>query len=162
MENNLLVRILRDAAPGLMKASGGGAWPWVHVELSALERTIKLVCERAGVKAPCALVGRDTGQEIELTYMLRCADGVVYGVRTQLSRNAPRVPSLAAQWPALEYHERELTELLGIAFEGAAQGRFLLPEEWVGQPLRKDYVYPENYKGVEHRRTPLRKEHQRP
>ena len=151
MENNLLVRILRDAAPGLMKASGGGAWPWVHVELSALERTIKLVCGRAGVKAPCALVGRDTGQEIELTYMLRCADGVVYGVRTQLSRNAPRVPSLAAQWPALEYHERELTELLGIAFEGAAQGAFFARRVGGSAPAQ-DHGTPKTTK-VEHRRT---------
>jgi NADH:ubiquinone oxidoreductase subunit C len=37
-----------------------------------------------------------------------------------------------------------------------------LPEDWVGLPLRKDYVFPENYRGVEHRRAPLRKEHQRP
>jgi NADH:ubiquinone oxidoreductase subunit C len=114
------------------------------------------------MKTICAITGRDTGQEIELTYHLRRPDGAVDGLRVHLQRHAPRIASLATQWPALEHHERELRELLGVEFDGAAAGRFLLPEDWVGHPLRKDYAFPDNYRGVEHRRAPLRREHQRP
>ena len=49
------------------------------------------------------------------------------------------VPSLKGVWLGAEYPEREVTDLFGVVFDGNEQaGRFLLPDDWVGHPLRKD------------------------
>ena len=52
-------------------------------------------------------------------------------------------------YPVAGYHEREAYDLLGIVFEGHSDlRRILLPEDWPGHPLRKDYVYPDSYHGI--------------
>ena len=50
------------------------------------------------------------------------------------------VPSLKGLFLGAEYPEREVNDLFGVIFEGNEQvGRFLLPDDWVGHPLRKEY-----------------------
>jgi NADH:ubiquinone oxidoreductase subunit C len=49
-------------------------------------------------------------------------------------------PSLYPVWPAVDWHEREAYDLLGIHYEGHPDlRRILMPTYWVGHPLRKDY-----------------------
>jgi len=75
---------------------------------------------------------------------------VVYGLLS-LSRGArvnlkvlvpgehPRVPSVVSVWPTADWHERETYDFYGIEFQGHPDlTRILLPEDWVGWPLRKD------------------------
>ena len=53
----------------------------------------------------------------------------------------PTVPSLAAVWPGMNWLEREAYDLCGIDFIGHPdQRRLLMPVDWEGHPLRKDYV----------------------
>lgn len=52
----------------------------------------------------------------------------------------PRIDSVASIWPAADWHERETFDLFGIHFRGHPDlRRILLPHDWVGHPLRKDY-----------------------
>ena len=52
----------------------------------------------------------------------------------------PTVPSVVKIWPNARFHEREAFDLFGIDFEGHDNlTRILLPDEWEGHPLRKDY-----------------------
>ena len=52
----------------------------------------------------------------------------------------PTVPSVVKIWPNARFHEREAFDLLGINFEGHDDlTRIMLPDEWEGHPLRKDY-----------------------
>jgi NADH-quinone oxidoreductase subunit C len=52
----------------------------------------------------------------------------------------PTVPSVADVWPTANFMEREAYDLVGINFEGhPGLTRILLPDEWEGHPLRKDY-----------------------
>lgn len=70
-------------------------------------------------------------------------------IKVKLDRAAPRVASVSEVWPAAEWHEREAFDMLGIVFEGHPNpSRILLPDDWEGFPLRKDYKQPDEYHGV--------------
>jgi NADH:ubiquinone oxidoreductase subunit C len=52
----------------------------------------------------------------------------------------PTVPSVTGIWPAANFMEREAWDMFGIVFEGHPNlTRILMPDEWEGHPLRKDY-----------------------
>ena len=60
-------------------------------------------------------------------------------VRVFVPEEDPRVPSVVGIWPAANFFEREMYDLLGIVFSGHPDlRRIMLPQEWVGHPLRKD------------------------
>jgi NADH-quinone oxidoreductase subunit C len=61
----------------------------------------------------------------------------------------PSVPSLSHIWRTADWHEREAFDLVGINFTGHTDlRRILLPEDWEGHPLRKDYSAQDRYHGI--------------
>lgn len=53
----------------------------------------------------------------------------------------PKVPSVVSLWPTADFQEREAYDMFGIVFEGHPDlTRILMPDEWEGHPLRKDYA----------------------
>lgn len=69
------------------------------------------------------------------------ASGQQMVVYTRCPRDDARVPSVTPVWPTANWHEREAWDLMGVRFEGHPDlRRILLKENWVGHPLRKDYV----------------------
>ncbi|SFS34343.1 NADH-quinone oxidoreductase subunit C [Marininema halotolerans] len=61
-------------------------------------------------------------------------------IRVKTERESPDVPSVVEVWPATNWHERETYDLLGIQFSDHPNlCRILMPDDWVGYPLRKDY-----------------------
>lgn len=72
-----------------------------------------------------------------------------FAVKVYVDRAKPMIPSVMDLWPAADWHEREAYDLMGIDFTGHGDlRRILLPEDWVGHPLRKDYVFPREYHGI--------------
>ena len=62
-------------------------------------------------------------------------------VRCQVPAEAPHLPSLFDLWPGSEAHERETFDMFGIVFDDHPDlTRILMPEDWEGHPLRKDYA----------------------
>jgi NADH-quinone oxidoreductase subunit C len=79
-------------------------------------------------------------------------------LKADAARDAPVLPSLAAVWRHAEWQEREVFDLLGVVFEGHPDlRRILMPEDWPGHPLRKDFVEPEEYHGISTSRESLLK-----
>jgi NADH-quinone oxidoreductase subunit C len=69
--------------------------------------------------------------------------------RHQPEKPLPSVPTLSHIWRTADWHEREAYDLLGIHFEGHLDlRRILLPADWQGFPLRKDYEQQEIYHGI--------------
>uniref|UniRef100_B8HWR0 NAD(P)H-quinone oxidoreductase subunit J n=1 Tax=Cyanothece sp. (strain PCC 7425 / ATCC 29141) TaxID=395961 RepID=B8HWR0_CYAP4 len=67
-------------------------------------------------------------------------------VKVFLPRQDPRVPSVYWIWKTADWQERETYDMYGIVFEGHPNlKRLLMPEDWVGWPLRKDYISPDFY-----------------
>ena len=65
------------------------------------------------------------------------------------NREKPEVQSLSSIWKTADWHEREAYDFFGIQFLGHPNlTRILLPADWEGHPLRKDYVEQERYRGI--------------
>ena len=70
-------------------------------------------------------------------------------IKCLLPKADPRLPSTVPVHRASQWHERECAEMFGITFEGNPDPRnILLPDDWVGHPLRKDYEFPKEYHGI--------------
>jgi NADH-quinone oxidoreductase subunit C len=61
-------------------------------------------------------------------------------LKVRLSGDAPALDSITSVWPGANYFEREVFDLFGVRFNGHPYlRRLLMPEDWEGYPLRKDY-----------------------
>ena len=70
-------------------------------------------------------------------------------VKVNADRDVPVVNTVEKTWKAANWLEREVYDLLGVHFEGHSDlRRILLPDDWVGYPLRKDYVEAPEYHGI--------------
>ena len=70
-------------------------------------------------------------------------------IKAFLPKAAPSLPSATPVYRAAQWHERECAEMFGITFEGHPDPRnILLPDDWEGSPLRKDYEFPKEYHGI--------------
>jgi len=84
----------------------------------------------------------DLGDHFEAVYHLYSFAANSYlELHVAVPRSKPIVDTVSDVWPAADWHEREAFDLMGIRFEGHPDPRrILLPDDWVGHPLRKDYV----------------------
>jgi len=94
-------------------------------------------------------LGADSGQ-MEVIYTLYSIPlHVTLHLRVILDREKPEVQSLSSIWKTADWHEREAYDFFGIQFLGHPNlTRILLPADWEGHPLRKDYVEQERYHGI--------------
>lgn len=64
-------------------------------------------------------------------------------LKVKLDRNFPSLPSLTDLWANADWNEREIFDLFGVVFHGHPDlRRLMMPEDWEGHPLRKDYLHP--------------------
>ena len=62
-------------------------------------------------------------------------------IRCQVPQDNPVLPTLFELWPGTEAMEREVYDLMGIRFDAHPDlTRILMPEDWDGHPLRKDFA----------------------
>jgi len=109
------------------------------------------VCELLRTKPELAfdyladITAIDWLDRIEVVYrMTNLATNAKIVLRVDLDRERPEVDSIVSVWKGAEWQEREVYDLMGVAFRNHPDlRRILLPEDWEGYPLRKDYVIPD-------------------
>ncbi len=70
-------------------------------------------------------------------------------IKVEVPKEKAELASVSSIWPTANWHEREAYDLIGINFIGHPDlRRILMPEDWEGHPLRKDYKVPEFYQGM--------------
>lgn len=104
------------------------------------------------------ITGIDNGEEVgtmEVIYNLySIPNEQSIMLKVVLDRNmanepTPALPTVSHIWKAADWHEREIYDLLGIEFtDHPDMRRILMPADWVGHPLRKDYQDMERYRGM--------------
>lgn len=165
---------LRARLPGAVVAAvETGRHPWVRVAPEHLVEAARLLRDDpdlafdcchlvTGVDWPAKTPAEGPG-ELEVVYHLvsyaRRPDAAYraraekndpfLALKVRVPRDRPEVPSVMGVWVGADWHERETWDLLGVKFTGRPPlRRILLPEDWPGHPLRKDWSYPVEYHGV--------------
>jgi NADH-quinone oxidoreductase subunit C len=115
--------------------------------------------ERSSLREACGLLHDDAQCPFSFLSDVTCVDWypseprfeVIYHLlslvkkervrlKVRLESGSPVVESVTSVWPAANYFEREVFDLFGIRFTGHPYlRRLLMPEDWEGHPLRKDY-----------------------
>lgn len=117
--------------------------PCIVISASKWVRTAKLLREdeRLQMNYLRNVSGVDYETHFEVVYHLLSLDSkeeVCIKVRTE--RDHPTIPSITSVWETANWNEREIFDLFGIDFPGHPDlRRIMMPDDWEGHPLRKDY-----------------------
>jgi NADH-quinone oxidoreductase subunit C len=143
--------------PAIARLLAWNAASIADVKFDRDEMTIWL--DRSNLREACALLRDDPECAYNFLSDVTCVDWfpaeprfeVVYHLlsipkkdrvrlKVRLDSASPAVESLTSLWPGANYFEREVFDLFGIRFNGHPYlRRLLMPEDWEGHPLRKDY-----------------------
>jgi len=136
------------------------AWNAAAVEGAKFDRDeMSIHLERSSIRDACHLLRQDADCAFNYLADLTCVDWfpseprfeVVYHLlsiskkervrlKVRLEGSSPALDSITDIWPAANYFEREVFDLFGVRFAGHPYlRRLLMPEDWDGHPLRKDY-----------------------
>jgi len=136
------------------------AWNPQVVEGVKFDRDeMTIYVERSAIREACVLLKEDPTCPFNVFCDLTCVDWypseprfeLVYHLlsipnkervrlKVKLNSSSPAVESITSIWPGANYFEREVFDLFGIRFTGHPYlRRILMPEDWEGHPLRKDY-----------------------
>ena len=138
---------LTERIPGLEEVESADGMPTAYVALDRLVETGRALRE-AGFSvlldaAPVDFLQREP--RFEITYLLLNPGGEGVAaerlrLKVRVPGDAPRVPTLSGIWRSVNWAEREAYDLYGIVFDGHPDlRRILMPEDWEGFPMRKDY-----------------------
>ena len=164
--------VIEAEVPGAVVASQlDGPHPWIQVGVDHLRGACRALKEHADTQLDCCHLisgvdwpdANDGAGEMEAVYHLvsyrkpvedayrtrPVKNDPFVALKVRVPRDKPEVPTVMDIWTGADWHERETWDLCGIRFTGRQSlHRILLPEDWPGHPLRKDWVFPASYHGV--------------
>jgi len=123
--------------------------PFIKVAPKSIVAVSKYLKEEPDLKfdSLMCLSGVDSGETLTVVYHLHSTEHrhkIV--LKVEVLKDNPHVPTVEEIWRTANWHEREAYDLFGIIFDNHSDlRRILLPDDWEGHPLRKDYKPPEFY-----------------
>lgn len=115
---------------------------YLKVNAARLVAVMQGLLNEWGMNYLANLSAVDYEHVFELVYHLYAIpdNGRKIAVKVRVPRDMPQVPSLISVFPSADWQEREAYDLMGISFSGHPNlVRILLPDDFVGHPLRKDF-----------------------
>lgn len=114
----------------------------VRVPASILPELFIKLRDEHGFNYLANLTAVDYRERFELVYHIYSLnDNRKLLVKADVDYSQPSAPSVVSVWPTADWQEREVYDLMGITFTGHPNlKRVLLPDEFEGHPLRKDFV----------------------
>ena len=152
MESSEVFKLIESKYPDALKSTDlEGIEQSVTIDVNSIADVcnyLKTESELQFTSLMC-LSGVDYEDKMEVVYHLH---SLLYNhkvtLKVELSRDHPKLPSVSGVWKAANWHEREAYDMYGIVFDDHPDlRRILLPDDWEGFPLRKDYVVAEKYRG---------------
>lgn len=148
MDSTALFALMQEALPGvhLERAPSRDAQTTVYVGPDDLPVVMRTLRDRADLRF--AVLVELTAVDywphdprFEVIYILISLEHRMrLRVKVRLPAESPHVPTMSEVWPGANWLEREVWDLFGIVFDGHPDPRrLLMPEDWEGFPLRKDY-----------------------
>lgn len=106
---------------------------FVALPAGCIHPAAQVLIERFDLRHLSTITGQDTGSKIELLYHFW--DGRGLTLRTSLPREEPHIATLTDLILGAVFYEREVSEMLGVTFDGHPDPRaLLLPDDWDGEP----------------------------
>jgi len=147
MTNEELINELTTIQPNLVPEAGG-EWPNLFVEATdwpKLAQALRFKDDLFFDYLFC-LTCVDWKTHLSMVYHLSSTlhrHNIV--IKSKLNREKPEIQTVCDIWRTAEFHEREVYELFGVNFlQHPDLRKLILPDDWVGYPLRKDYEDPIN------------------
>jgi NADH-quinone oxidoreductase subunit C len=152
---------LKDRFGDAIAALESGMEPAIRVQPAAIVAVCTVLKSEPDLAFDCLSnqsgIDYPARNEIEIVYHLfsyRLRHDCV--LKVGVPRDNPALASVAGVWRTAIWQEREIFDLLGVVFDGHPDlRRILLPEDWVGHPLRKDFVEPTEYHGISTKRESM-------
>jgi NADH-quinone oxidoreductase subunit C len=148
MDASALIAMLQDAVPGAQfeAAPSIDLQTTIYVSADALSGVARALRDRRDLAFTfladiTAVDFWPTEPRFELVYLLVSpANRLRLRLKVRLNADAAHTATVTGIWPAANWLEREVWDMFGIAFDGHPDPRrLLMPEDWDGFPLRKDY-----------------------
>jgi len=152
METSQIYERLKQRFPEQVNEMGGKLEGFAVVDTTGIVEICRYLRDDPEIAIDCLNneTGVDYKDRIEVVYHLfsyKHRHGCV--LKVKLPREDPVVPTIEGVWSAANWMEREIFDLLGVTFDGHSDmRRILMPEDWPGYPLRKDFVEPQEYHGI--------------
>jgi len=129
---------------------------WIHVDPERIDRVAAFCKQDPELQftSLMCLSGVDAGTNVQVVYHLHSMPKrhrIV--LKVTVPKTDPGTRTTTGVWRAANWFERECYDLFGVQFEGHPDlRRILLPDDWEGWPLRKEYVFPTEYGGIDNTR----------
>lgn len=154
MDNARLIELVRSVAGNATEVKNA-----VPISFLIDSSDLLLVCEQlyrnpeAYFDMLTCITGVDNGSEANTMEVIYQLYSIPFNhslmLKVVVPRENPEVESITAIWKSANWLEREVFDMFGIVFKNHPDlRRILMPADWNGYPLRKDYKHEETYRGI--------------
>ncbi len=136
-----MIKQLQTAFPESVEIRDDGEYTSIYCPPEALRSVMDGLKKQGGCNYLGNLTAVDYPDAVEMVYHLYSIPVAgKFCVKSRLSKDQPEVDSIADIYPSADWQEREVFDLMGVNFRNHPNLiRILLPDDFEGHPLRKDY-----------------------